>query len=149
MRCRVVPWLGNLMSGVALGSENPPTYHSAVSRILQGRCQESHRPGQVAPFSLLNYDQARKRAHDIAAVVRTRIIPSRLRDLRTRLDIVAHFDNSAANPINPTTPPALVRWGEQTNDELCIGFLHYTRDREHLDGQPPPRQLDPLGDWRP
>ena len=67
----------------------------------------------------------------------------------TRLDMVAHFDNSAGNPANPSRPPVAVHWGEQTNDEMCIGFLHYTRDGEHLDGSPPPRQLDPLADWRP
>ena len=67
----------------------------------------------------------------------------------TRLDMVAHFDNSASNPSNPSKPPVLVKWGEQTADEMCIGFLHYTRDREHLDDKPPARSLDPLADWRP
>ena len=66
----------------------------------------------------------------------------------TRLDMLAHFDNSSDNPSNPSHPPVTVHWGEQTNDEMCIGFLHYTRDDEHLKGGPPAR-YDPLGDWRP
>lgn len=41
----------------------------------------------------------------------------------TRIDMVAHFDNSAANPRNPSSPPRDVGWGEQTTDEMCIGFL--------------------------
>jgi hypothetical protein len=41
----------------------------------------------------------------------------------TRLDMVVHFDNSAKNPRNPSSPPREVRWGEQTTDEMCIGFL--------------------------
>ena len=67
----------------------------------------------------------------------------------TRLDMLAHFDNSADNPVNPCRPPVTVRWGEQTADEMCIGFLHYTRDDEHLDGGPPPPKSGPLADWRP
>lgn len=41
----------------------------------------------------------------------------------TRLDLVAHYDNSADNPRNPNRPPRLVRWGEQTSEEMCIAFL--------------------------
>ena len=55
----------------------------------------------------------------------------------TKIEMVAHFDNSAANTDNPSTPPREVRWGEQTTDEMCIGFVQWTLDREHLDNQPP------------
>jgi hypothetical protein len=41
----------------------------------------------------------------------------------TRIDMVAHFDNSAENPTNPRNPPQLVKWGEQTTDEMCIAFI--------------------------
>ncbi len=50
----------------------------------------------------------------------------------TKLDLVAHFDNSSANPRNPTSPPKQVTWGEQTTDEMCLAFLSYTVDAEHL-----------------
>jgi hypothetical protein len=43
----------------------------------------------------------------------------------TRLDLVAHFDNSADNPSNPNRPPKNVRWGENTVDEMCIAFLEF------------------------
>ena len=52
-----------------------PTYHKDVASILQKNCQDCHRPGQVAPFSLLTYDQARKRASDIAHVTGERTMP--------------------------------------------------------------------------
>ncbi len=55
----------------------------------------------------------------------------------TRIEMVAHFDNSAENPQNPSRPPIEVHWGEQTTDEMCIGFLQLTRDDEHLDHHPP------------
>jgi thiol-disulfide isomerase/thioredoxin len=40
-----------------------------------------------------------------------------------RIEMVAHFDNSEGNPNNPHRPPQAVRWGEETTDEMCIGFL--------------------------
>jgi hypothetical protein len=55
----------------------------------------------------------------------------------TKVEMLAHFDNSAANPANPSSPPQEVRWGEQTTDEMCIGFLQWTLDDEHLDNGPP------------
>lgn len=40
-----------------------------------------------------------------------------------RIDLEAVYDNSADNPANPSTPPRVVRWGEQTTDEMCLLFL--------------------------
>jgi hypothetical protein len=40
----------------------------------------------------------------------------------TRVDCLAHFDNSSDNPYNPD-PTKLVRWGEQTFEEMMIGYL--------------------------
>jgi hypothetical protein len=40
----------------------------------------------------------------------------------TRIDCLAHFDNSANNPSNPD-PSKLVRWGEQTFEEMMIGYV--------------------------
>ena len=42
----------------------------------------------------------------------------------TRLHCVAHFDNSADNLNNPD-PTETVRWGEQTWDEMMIGYFDY------------------------
>ena len=52
-----------------------PTFAKDVAPILQKNCQECHRPGQVGPFSLATYDQARKRAFDIAGQVSDRKMP--------------------------------------------------------------------------
>jgi hypothetical protein len=40
----------------------------------------------------------------------------------TELQAVAWFDNSKENPHNPD-PTAAVRWGEQTYDEMMVGFF--------------------------
>jgi hypothetical protein len=36
----------------------------------------------------------------------------------TRLDVEIHWDNSAENPRNPSSPPVRVTWGEETKDEM-------------------------------
>ena len=41
------------------------TYHRDVAPILQKSCQECHRPGEVAPMSLLTYAEARASASGI------------------------------------------------------------------------------------
>jgi hypothetical protein len=61
----------------------------------------------------------------------------------TTVRMVAHFDNSADNLANPSDPPVDVKWGEQTTDEMCIGFLQLTRDDEHLGNKPPARLAAP------
>jgi len=52
----------------------------------------------------------------------------------TRIECVAHFDNSAFNPFNPD-PNDTVREGRQTYHEMMYGFLFYTVDDEHLNLQ--------------
>jgi peroxiredoxin len=51
------------------------TYASEVSRIIQNRCQSCHRPGQVGPFPLMGYDDARKHSAMIREVVEERRMP--------------------------------------------------------------------------
>jgi hypothetical protein len=43
----------------------------------------------------------------------------------SKLRVTAHFDNSPANKANPD-PTATVRWGDQTWEEMMIGWFTYT-----------------------
>jgi len=45
----------------------------------------------------------------------------------SRLDCVAHFDNSTTNKYNPD-PSKEVRWGDQTWEEMMIGWFDYVRE---------------------
>lgn len=45
----------------------------------------------------------------------------------TRIDCVAHWDNSAGNPDNPD-PTKNVRFGNESYDEMMIGFIDYVVD---------------------
>jgi peroxiredoxin len=46
-----------------------------------------------------------------------------------KMHAVAHFDNSAENPNNPD-PTKRVRWGEQTWDEMMIGYFDIATKRD-------------------
>jgi mono/diheme cytochrome c family protein len=58
----------------------PPNWAHDIAPILYHNCVECHRPGQVAPFSLLNYETAAKRARFIARAVKARYMPPWLPD---------------------------------------------------------------------
>ena len=51
------------------------TYAKDISRILQNRCQECHRPGQIGPMPLLTYEDAASWARMIREVVSDQRMP--------------------------------------------------------------------------
>src|SRR5262245_61358524 len=56
-------------------ADTPVTFTKDVLPILQKNCQSCHRPGQIAPMSLLSYQDARPWARDIKAKVEARQMP--------------------------------------------------------------------------
>jgi hypothetical protein len=49
----------------------------------------------------------------------------------TRLEAVIRYDNSAANPRNPHSPPQRVQWGLESADEMgTIGMLFEILERD-------------------
>jgi hypothetical protein len=69
----------------------------------------------------------------------------------TKINVLAHFDNSDDNPRNPHRGHLVdVTWGESTLDEMCIAFLGVTKDDEQLDIRPnaPPPSPDLAGGRR-
>ncbi len=72
-------WVMGLILAVLLEAQAAPgaepSYHRDVVPILQRHCQECHRPGQVAPFALLSFEQVRKRASDIVTLTEDRRMP--------------------------------------------------------------------------
>jgi tetratricopeptide (TPR) repeat protein/mono/diheme cytochrome c family protein len=53
----------------------PVTFNQQIAPILYRNCSACHRPGESAPFSLLSYDDAKRRAGLIAAVTKKRYMP--------------------------------------------------------------------------
>ena len=51
------------------------TYAEHIAPILYNNCAKCHRPGQVAPFSLLTYEDAARHARDIAIQTKSGYMP--------------------------------------------------------------------------
>jgi len=45
----------------------------------------------------------------------------------TRIEVVAHFDNSDSNRNNPNSPPVRVRWSDLSSDALCTLVISTNR----------------------
>jgi mono/diheme cytochrome c family protein len=54
---------------------SPVTFSETVAPILYSNCVTCHRPGQAAPFSLITYEDAKKKAKLIAKVTESRYMP--------------------------------------------------------------------------
>ena len=63
-----------LVPGVG-GASDDVTFAKDVAPILQQKCQTCHRPGTVAPMSLLTYEDTRPWARAIKYRVSQRIMP--------------------------------------------------------------------------
>src|SRR5882672_697698 len=71
----IVVLIGTTLLGADVSSSKEVTFHKNVLPILQSHCQECHRPGEVAPFSLLSYNDARPWAKAIKSDVVTKKMP--------------------------------------------------------------------------
>ncbi len=81
-------------------------YAEHVSKIIENKCQNCHRPGQVGGFSLMTYDDARKKSAMIAEVVDNRRMPPWHADPR-----YGHFANDRR--LSPSERATLMAWVEQ------------------------------------
>lgn len=54
---------------------NDPTYYKDVEPLVRKYCIACHHPGEVAPFSLLKFEDVKKRARQIADVTSAKVMP--------------------------------------------------------------------------
>ena len=116
--------LGGLSGMAAEPAANPVTFNKDVLPILQKNCQSCHRPGQIAPFSLLTYENARPMAQAMKMAVETRKMPpwnadpkyghfSNDRSLEQReIDTIVAWADQGAPEGDAKDKPAPVRWPE-------------------------------------
>ena len=64
-----------LAATAAMAATTGVTFNKDVLPVLQKNCQECHRPGEVAPMSLLTYADARPWAKALKAAVVTQTMP--------------------------------------------------------------------------
>src|SRR5262245_57747366 len=55
--------------------QEPVTFNRQIAPILFRQCAACHRPGEVAPFPLLGYEDAKKRARQIQGITARRAMP--------------------------------------------------------------------------
>ena len=107
----------------------PVSFHKDIEPILQKNCQSCHRPGQIAPMSLLTYKEARPwaRALKNAAVART--MPPWFADPKTS----SHIQNERR--LSQSDIDTIAKWADDGAHEGDV------RDA------PPPMQF-PEGGWQ-
>jgi len=87
MRTALVALMAILV-GASAAAADTPTFYKDVLPILQANCQTCHRPGEVAPMSLVTFDQTRPWAKAIQKAVVNRQMPPWFADPN-----VGHFAN--------------------------------------------------------
>jgi hypothetical protein len=100
------------------------TFNKDVLPILQKNCQNCHRPGQIAPMSLLTYKDARPWAKAIKDAVLTRKMPPWFADEKyghvlnerkvkqSDVDVIGEWVDAGAPEGDAKDAPAAVRWPE-------------------------------------
>ena len=98
------------------------TFYKDVLPILQKNCQSCHRPGQIGPFSMLDYKEARPWTKAIKAAVMSRTMPPWLADPKyghfnndrslkhAEIDTLAAWADSGAAEGDSKDAPAPVQW---------------------------------------
>ncbi len=97
----------SLVTAVACmtASAAAPTFNRDVLPVLEKNCQSCHRPGEVAPMSLLTYTDARPWAKSIKAAVVTRKMPPWFAD-----PAYGHFANNRT--LSQADIDTLVAWAD-------------------------------------
>ena len=80
-----------------------PTYAHDVARVLNAHCVQCHHPDGPGPFSLLTYEDARRRARQIARVTARRYMPPWLPD-------PGHLPIVGENRLSPADIVMFGRW---------------------------------------
>jgi hypothetical protein len=100
MICLVAtPALGQSSSGAA------PTFSKDVAPIFFSHCTTCHRPGDIAPMSLLSYKEARPWARSIAAAVKSGVMPPWHAD-----PAIGHFSNERR--LTGVQKATIVEWAD-------------------------------------
>jgi len=96
---------GFVVSLLAVAAPNTPqvTFNKDVLPILEKNCQGCHRPGEVAPMSLLTYQDARPYAKSIKLAVVSQKMPPWFADPK-----YGHFSNDRR--LSPADVNTLVSW---------------------------------------
>jgi len=111
-----------MAADVSSSAPSAVTFAKDVLPLLQQNCQTCHRPGQVAPMSLLTYQEARPWAKAIKAAVTARKMPPWFADQQyghflndrslkqSEIDTLVKWADTGAAEGDPKDAPAPVQW---------------------------------------
>jgi hypothetical protein len=109
---------------VSSAATSSVTFNKDVLPILQNRCQECHRAGEVAPMSLITYQETRPWAKSIRQAVVTKKMPPWFADphygkfandrslSQPEIDTLVAWVDAGAPEGNPQDAPAPRKWVE-------------------------------------
>src|ERR1700687_3333747 len=97
-----------VVASSVFAASNPSAvaFNKQVLPLLQKRCQNCHRPGEAAPFSMLTYKDARPWAKAMKEAVLTKKMPPWFAD-----PAYGHFSNDRR--LAPEEVNTLVSWVDQ------------------------------------
>jgi len=110
------------IAAAATDQSSPITFNKDILPILQENCQSCHRPGQIAPMSLLTYKDTRPWAKAIKAAVIERKMPPWFaepnvghfindRSLRQdEINTLVEWADTGALEGDPKDAPARIEW---------------------------------------
>lgn len=93
-------------AGLCAAASAPVTFNKDVLPVLQERCQECHRPGEIAPMSFMTYEAARPWAKAMKAAVLSKKMPPWFADEEHSLP-VAH-----SRRLSDAEVQTLVAWAD-------------------------------------
>ena len=115
MRSRWVNHGSNARLKAALGTAiNNNNVFAVADAVNAGADVNCHLYGAVTPLLRVHYNFYWQRSYRLATPLPLKA--------GTELQAVGWYDNSAGNPHNPD-PTAAVHWGDQTTDEMMVGFF--------------------------
>src|SRR5262252_7015276 len=121
---------GSMAAAAAIAATNAPvavTFHKDVLPILQKNCQGCHRPGEIAPMSLLTYSEARPWAKAIKVAVATQKMPPWFAEAQfghfandrrlsqAEVDTLVNWADAGAPEGNPKDAPAALTFQDGWN----------------------------------
>ena len=120
-------WIAVIGAGqdsTAQRSGTAVTFHKDVMPILQKNCESCHRPGQIGPFPMRNYQDVRPWARAIKAAVVSKKMPPWFADPKyghfdndrslkqAEIDTIVAWADSGAAPGDPKDAPPALEWPE-------------------------------------
>src|SRR6187431_33294 len=127
----------NVTAQTQSSAQNAPTFAKDVAPIMYGKCANCHRPGEVAPMSLLSYEDARPWAKAIKTKVMAREMPPWGADMsqtlpmrndislsQKEIDTIAAWVDGGAAKGNaadmPPSPKFATGWTNGTEPDLIL-----------------------------